>query len=84
MKVLHSLCQQIWKTQQWPQDWTEPDSGSRMGRAHECVTGHRDVRPSERSGLIRLTAVQEVNATERQAGREFDVAEGVRRKRGVC
>ena len=21
MKVLHSLCQQIWKTQQWPQDW---------------------------------------------------------------
>ena len=21
MKVLHSVCQQIWKTQQWPQDW---------------------------------------------------------------
>ena len=21
MKVLHSICQQIWKTQQWPQDW---------------------------------------------------------------
>ena len=21
IKVLHSLCQQIWKTQQWPQDW---------------------------------------------------------------
>ena len=21
VKVLHSLCQQIWKTQQWPQDW---------------------------------------------------------------
>ena len=20
-KVLHSICQQIWKTQQWPQDW---------------------------------------------------------------
>ena len=20
-KVLHSMCQQIWKTQQWPQDW---------------------------------------------------------------
>ena len=20
-KVLHSVCQQIWKTQQWPQDW---------------------------------------------------------------
>ena len=22
VKVLHSICQQIWKTQQWPQDWT--------------------------------------------------------------
>ena len=21
MQVLHSICQQIWKTQQWPQDW---------------------------------------------------------------
>ena len=21
IKVMHSICQQIWKTQQWPQDW---------------------------------------------------------------
>ena len=21
VKVLHSVCQQVWKTQQWPQDW---------------------------------------------------------------
>ena len=21
MKILHSICQQIWKTQQWPKDW---------------------------------------------------------------
>jgi len=21
VKVLHSICQQIWKAQQWPQDW---------------------------------------------------------------
>ena len=21
VKVLHAMCQQIWKTQQWPQDW---------------------------------------------------------------
>ena len=26
MKVLHSTCQQIWKTQQWPQDWKIPFS----------------------------------------------------------
>ena len=24
VKVLHSICQQIWKTQQWPQDWERP------------------------------------------------------------
>ena len=23
VKVLHSICQQIWKTQQWPQDWIQ-------------------------------------------------------------
>ena len=24
VKVSHSICQQIWKTQQWPQDWKRP------------------------------------------------------------
>ena len=24
LKVLHSICQQIWKTQPWPQDWKRP------------------------------------------------------------
>ena len=26
IKVLHSICQQIWKTQQWPQDWKRSSS----------------------------------------------------------
>ena len=26
VKVLHSLCQQLWKTQQWPQDWKSQSS----------------------------------------------------------
>ena len=25
VKVLHSICQQIWKTQQWPRDWKRSD-----------------------------------------------------------
>ena len=25
VKMLHSICQQIWKTQQWPQDWKRSD-----------------------------------------------------------
>ena len=38
VKVLHSICQQIWKTQQWPQDWKRsvcipiPEKGN----AKEC------------------------------------------------
>ena len=42
MKVLHSVCQQIWKTQQWPQDWKKsvfipiPKKGS----AKECSNYH--------------------------------------------
>ena len=31
VKVLHSICQQIWKTQQWPQNWE-----GKKGNAQEC------------------------------------------------
>ena len=38
VKVLHSICQQIWKTQQWPQDWkrTVFISIPKKGNAKEC------------------------------------------------
>ena len=38
VKVLHSICQQIWKTQQWPQDWTRSVfiSIPKKGNAKEC------------------------------------------------
>ena len=38
VKVLHSICQQIWKTQQWPQDWKRPVfiPIPRKGNAKEC------------------------------------------------
>ena len=42
VKVLHSICQQIWKTHQWPQDWKRsvffpiPKKGS----AKECSNYH--------------------------------------------
>ena len=37
-KVLHSICQQIWKTQQWPQDWKRSVfiSVPKKGNAKEC------------------------------------------------
>ena len=38
VKVLHSLCQQIWKTQQWPQDWRRSVSIPipKKGNGKEC------------------------------------------------
>ena len=38
VKVLHSICQQIWKTQQWPQDWKRPlfIPIPKKGSAKEC------------------------------------------------
>ena len=43
MKVLHSICQQIWKTQQWPQDWKRslfnlnPKKGNAKQCSHYCT-----------------------------------------------
>ena len=38
VKVLHAICQQIWKTQQWPQDWKRSVFFpiSNKGNAKEC------------------------------------------------
>ena len=42
VKVLHSICQQIWKTQQWPQDWKTSvfTPISKKGNAKECSNYH--------------------------------------------
>ena len=42
VKVLHSRCQQIWKTQQWPQDWKRSVflPIHKKGNAKECSNYH--------------------------------------------
>ena len=42
VKVLHSICQQIWKTQQWPQDWKKAVFIliPKKGNAKECSNYH--------------------------------------------
>ena len=42
VKVLHSVCQQIWKTQQWPQDWKRSVfiQIPKKGNAKECSNYH--------------------------------------------
>ena len=41
-KVLHSICQQIWKTQQWPQDWKRSVfiPIPKRGNTKECSNYH--------------------------------------------
>ena len=38
MKLLHSVCQKVWKTQQWPQDWNRSVfiPVPKKGNAKEC------------------------------------------------
>ena len=46
VKVLHSICQQIWKTQQWPQDWQRSvfipitEKGNTKECSNYCTTAH--------------------------------------------
>ena len=54
VKVLHSICQQIWKTQQWPQDWKSlvfiPTP--KKGNAKECSNYHTIALISQASKVL--------------------------------
>ena len=54
VKVLHSICQQIWKTQQWPEDWKRSVfiPLPKKGNAKECSNYHRIALMSHASKVI--------------------------------
>ena len=54
VKVLHSICQQIWKTQQWPQDLKRSvfTTVPKKGKAKECSNYHTIVLISHASKVI--------------------------------
>jgi len=54
VKVLHSICQQIWKTQQWPQDWKRSIfiPIPKKGNAKECSNLHTIALISHASKVI--------------------------------
>ena len=54
VKVLHSICQQIWKTQQWPQDWKRSVFVPipKKGNAKECSNYHTIVLISHSSKVM--------------------------------
>ena len=54
VKVPHSICQQIWKTQQWPQDWKMSVfiPIPKKGNAKECSNYHTVALMSHTSKVI--------------------------------
>ena len=54
VKVLHSVCQHIWKTQQWPQDWKRSVfiPIPKKGNAKECLNYHTIVLISQASQVM--------------------------------
>ena len=54
VKVLHSICQQIWKTQQWPQDWKRSVfiPIPKKGNAKECSNCHTNALISHASKVM--------------------------------
>ena len=54
VKVLHSICQQVWKTQQWPQDWKRSFfiSIPKKGNAKGCLNYHMIVFISHTSKVM--------------------------------
>ena len=54
LKVLHSICQQIWKIQQWPQDWKRSVFIPilKKGNAKECSNYHTIALISHASKLM--------------------------------
>ena len=54
VKVLHSICQQIWKTQQWPQDWKRSVfiPITKKGNPTECSNYHTITLISHTSRVI--------------------------------
>ena len=54
VKVLHSTCQQIWKTQQWPQDWKRSVfiPIPKKGNAKDCSNYHTVALTSNTSKVM--------------------------------
>ena len=59
VKVLHSICQQIWKTQQWPQDWKRSVfiPIPKKGNAKEC-SNYRTVALISHASKVMLKILQ--------------------------
>ena len=59
VKVLHSICQQIWKQQQWPQDWQRSVfiPFPKKGNAKEC-SNYRTIALISHTSKVMLNILQ--------------------------
>ena len=83
VKVLHSICQQIWKTQQWPQDWKMSVfiPIPKKGNAKECPN-YRTIALISHTSKVMLKILQA--RLPQYMNRELpDVQAGFRKGRGI-
>ena len=83
VKVLHSICQQIWKTQQWPQDWKKSVSipVPKKGNAKECLNYHTIALISYSSKV--MLKILQVSLQQYVNCELPDVQAGFRKRRGT-
>ena len=83
VKVLHSICQQIWKTPQWPQDWKRSVfiPIPKKGNTQECSNNHTIALFSHDSkGMVKILQAR----LQQYMNRELpDVQAGFRKGRGT-
>ena len=83
VKVLHSICQQIWKTQQWPHDWERSVfiPTSKKGNAKEC-SNYCTIALISHTSKVMLKILQA--RLQQYLNRELpDVQAGFRKGRGT-
>ena len=83
VKVLHSICQQIWKTQQWPQDWKRSVfiPIPKKGNAKEC-SNYRTIALISHASKVMLKILQA--RLQQYVNCELpDVQDGLRKGRGT-
>ena len=83
VKVLHSTCQQIWKTQQWPQDWKRSVfiPIPKKGNAKEC-SNYRTIALISHTSKVMLKILQV--RLQQYVNHELpDVQAGFRKGRGT-
>jgi len=83
VEVLHSICQQIWKTQQWPQDWQRSVfiPIPKKGNAKEC-SNYRTIALISHANKVMLKILQA--RLQQYMNRELpDIQAGFRKGRGT-